>query len=161
MDRNPLASENAPIEAFPPLHFRLQSEYARMRKFEDATAKSEDERAKLSCYANSQLHIFAPSNQRWPQWTPSVSWRVIVIVMPKTQRLGGEELKMVGLFFFFLVYIQIYWCSYLWICWHMYIHVIKKIILKKKSLKLFKKNFLLFCIYSFLAFRFSKYYIIC
>lgn len=34
-----------------------------MQKFENATAKSEDERAKLSCYTNSssQLHIFASS----------------------------------------------------------------------------------------------------
>lgn len=61
--------------------------------------------------------------------------------MPKTQRLGGEEQKNVGVLFFFLsIYTNLLMFIFMDLLTHVYIHMIKKIILKKK-LKTFLKFF--------------------
>lgn len=84
-----------------------------MQKFEDATAKSEDERAKLGSYTNSssQLHIFASSPKK-VRVTPSGHHKhlkpgrllhpkskcyeelyLVIMVQCSYRKLRGEELK--------------------------------------------------------------------
>lgn len=97
-----------------------------MQKFKYTTVKSEDERAKLSCYANSssQLHIFASSPTK-VRVTPSGHHKHLkpgrllhpkskcyeelylghygTMFIPKTSWRGAKKFVC-----FYLVYIQIY-----------------------------------------------------
>lgn len=126
-----------------------------MRKFEDATAKSEDERGMLSCYANSfRIRNFTFSHLQTKGGPRGHHQHLTSYSYSHAKNSAtwwrGAKKCWGPFFFFFLVYIQIYWCSYLWICWHMYIHIIKKNYFEKKSWKLFKVFFPYYFAYIFI-----------
>lgn len=80
-------------------------------------------------FATSHFRIF--KQKVAPVDTISI-WRVIVIAMPKTQRLGGEELKKLGLFFlFFIIYTNLLMFIFMDLLTHVYTYDKKNYIEKK------------------------------
>lgn len=80
--------------------------YARIQKLEDATAKSEDERAKLSCCANSfRIRNFTFSHLQ-PKGGPSGHHQHMTIYSnaKKLSDLVERSKKMLGLFFLKYIY---------------------------------------------------------
>lgn len=119
-----------------------------MQKFEDATAKSEDERAKLSCYANSfRIRNFKFSHLQ-TKGGPSGHHQHLTSYSyshAKNSAIWWRGAQNVGaLFFFFSIYTNLLMFIFMDLLTHVYIHMIKKIILKKKV-----ENFLKFFFYYF------------
>lgn len=102
-----------------------------MRKFEDATAKSEDEHAKLSCYANI-LFEFATSHFRIfkPKVVPVDTISILTSYSyshAKNSATWWREAKNVwALFFFFSIYTNLLMFIFMDLLTHVYTYDKKK-----------------------------------